>query len=395
MFYVGIDVAKNKHDCIILNENGEVLVKHFTFLNDADGFEILLHKIMSVSEDFSQFKIGLEATGHYSYNLLGFLLEQNLPTYVLNPLLIFRYKNSQTLRKTKTDKLDSHTIATFMRLAGDLKPYTTTDYHNENLKSLTRLRFKQVAERGKLKTAISRLVTILFPELEKLVCEIHRKSIYAMLLTYPGAHYLAKANLTKLTNILWENSQGHFGREDAIRFREAARNTIARGHEVVESDSIELKMTIHLIRVYDKNIAELDEKIEAIVTIEVNPAIRTIPCMGGTIGALVIAEIGDINRFDDVDKLLAYTGMSPSIYQSGQKENCHPHMEKRGSRYLRYAMYNLTQRVCQHDDYFNAYLSKKIAEGKHYNVALSHAAKKLVRLIYAIYKSGQPYVARA
>jgi transposase len=106
---------------------------------------------------------------------------------------------------------------------------------------------------------------------------------------------------------------------------------------------------------------------------------------------MILAEVGDFSRFDSPDKVLAYAGLSPSTYQSGQLTNCYAHMEKRGSRYLRYAIFNATRFVCQWDPTFAAYLAKKRAEGKHYNVAISHAAKKLVRLIYALEKSGEPY----
>ena len=94
-------------------------------------------------------------------------------------------------------------------------------------------------------------------------------------------------------------------------------------------------------------------------------------------GAMIIAEIGDFSRFDSPDKILAYAGMSPSTYQSGQLANCYSHMEKRGSRYLRYTLYNAAKYVCLWDETFAAYLAKKRAEGKHYNVAISHAAKNL------------------
>ena len=110
---------------------------------------------------------------------------------------------------------------------------------------------------------------------------------------------------------------------------------------------------------------------------------------------MIIAEIGDFSRFDSADKILAYAGMSPSTYQSGQLDNCYSHMEKRGSRYLRYALYNATKYVCHWDDSFGAYLAKKRSEGKHYNVALSHATKKLVRLIFAMEKSGKEYLPTA
>ncbi|EGN44148.1 hypothetical protein HMPREF0990_02122 [Lachnospiraceae bacterium 1_1_57FAA] len=108
-------------------------------------------------------------------------------------------------------------------------------------------------------------------------------------------------------------------------------------------------------------------------------------------GAMIIAEIGDFNRFSSPDKILAYAGLSPSTYQSGQLDGCYSHMEKRGSRYLRYALFNATKFVCIWDNQFSAYLAKKRSEGKHYNVAISHAAKKLVRVIYQLEKSGQLY----
>lgn len=124
---------------------------------------------------------------------------------------------------------------------------------------------------------------------------------------------------------------------------------------------------------------------------ELHSPITTIPGLGFRMAAMILAEVGDFTRFDSPDKLLAYAGMSPSTYQSGQLKNCYPHMEKRGSRYLRYALYNAAKYVCHWDPTFAAYLAKKRAEGKHYNVALSHAAKKLVRLIFAMEKSGIPY----
>ena len=166
MIYIGIDVAKDKHDCFITHSDGEVLSKSFTISNNRKGFDSLFQKIISVSNDLSKVKVGLEATGHYSYNLLGFLLDKGLTTYVINPLHTNLYRKSLSLRKTKTDKVDSRTIATMMMSDMNLKPYSHTSYHNEELKSLTRYRFDKVKERAKLKSSVSRLVCILFPELE-------------------------------------------------------------------------------------------------------------------------------------------------------------------------------------------------------------------------------------
>ena len=169
MICVGIDVAKDKHDCVILNSEGKILAGVFTIPNNADGFDTLLQKIRSCTSSDDKIKVGLEATGHYSYNILGFLINQGLPTYVINPLHTNLYRKSMSLRKTKTDRVDAKTIATMLMSNVDLKSYTDTAYHNEELKSLTRYRFDKVRERAQLKQSVSRLVTILFPELEKLV----------------------------------------------------------------------------------------------------------------------------------------------------------------------------------------------------------------------------------
>ena len=387
MICVGIDVAKDKHDCVILNSEGKVLAGVFTIPNNADGFDTLLQKIHGCTSPDDKIKVGLEATGHYSYNILGFLLNQGLPTYVINPLHTNLFRKSMSLRKTKTDRVDAKTIAAMLMSNVDLKSYTDTAYHNEELKSLTRYRFDKVKERAKLKSSVSRLVCILFPELEKLVPQLHIASVYALLSEFPSAHAVASAHLTRLTHLLSESSKGRYGKDMAIIFREAARNSIGSN---MPAKSLELKHTIKLIRELTSEIDEIEIEIKSIMD-DINSPILTIPGISYRMGAMIIAEIGDFNRFNSADKILAYAGMSPSTYQSGQLDNCYSHMEKRGSRYLRYALYNATKYVCHWDPTFAEYLAKKRAEGKHYNVAISHAVKKLVRVIYAMEKSGQVY----
>ena len=384
---VGIDVAKDKHDCFIQSSEGEVLADVFTISNNMDGFHTLLEKIQACTAPQDKIKVGLEATGHYSYNLLGFLLDNGLTTYVLNPLRTNLYRKSLSLRKTKTDRVDARTIAAMLLSDAGLKPYTDIAYHNEELKSLTRYRFDKVKERAKLKTSVSRLVCILFPELEKLVPTLHTASVYILLEKFPGAKQVAEAHLTSLKSLLEKASNGRYKRDMALSIRDAARNSIGSR---MPAKSLELQHTIRLIRELDAEIHEIEAEIETMMD-EIQSPITTIPGIGYRMGAMILAEAGDLSRFASPDKLLAYAGMSPSTYQSGQLKNCYPHMEKRGSRYLRYALFNATKYVCLWDPTFAAYLAKKRAEGKHYNVAISHAAKKLVRLIFAMEKSRQPY----
>ena len=391
MIYVGIDVAKDKHDCFITKSDGEVLFKAFTITNNLDGFNELHQKITSVMDDVTKVKVGLEATGHYSYNLLGYLIDKSLPTYVINPLHTNLYRKSLSLRQTKTDKVDARTIASMLMSDVNLKSYSDISYHNEELKSLTRYRFDKVKERAKLKSSVSRLVCILFPELEKLVPTLHMASVYAMLSEFPGAKQVADAHLTRLTNLLSESSKGRYGKETAIAFRNAARTSIGSN---MPAKSLELKHTIKLIRELTSDIDEIEHEIKLIMD-EINSPILSIPGINYRMGAMIIAEIGDFNRFDSPDKILAYAGLSPSTYQSGQLDGAYSHMEKRGCRYLRYALYNAAKYVCHWDPTFAEYLAKKRAEGKHYNVAISHAVKKLVRVIYHLEKTNQQYIKAA
>ena len=388
MIYVGIDVAKDKHDCFITNSDGEVLFKAFTIANNLTGFTELYQKIESVMEDVSKVKVGLEATGHYSYNLLGYLIDKGLPTYAINPLHTNLYRKSLSLRQTKTDKVDARTIASMLMSDVNLKSYSDTSYHNEELKSLTRYRFDKVKERAKLKSSVSRLVCILFPELEKLVPTLHMASVYALLSEFPGAKQVANVHLTRLTNLLTKASKGRYGKETAITFRDAARTSIGSN---MPAKSLELKHTIKLIRELTSEIDEIENEIKIIMD-EIHSPILSIPGINYRMGAMIIAEIGDFNRFDSPDKILAYAGFSPSTYQSGQLDGAFSHMEKRGSRYLRYALYNAAKYVCHWDSTFAEYLARKRAEGKHYNVAISHAIKKLVRVIYHLEKTNQQYI---
>ena len=367
MICVGIDVAKDKHDCFIMNSEGEVLHDVFTVSNSKEGFEALLQTINTCTGiGNSKIKVGLEATGHYSYNLLGFLLDNGLTTYVINPLHTNLFRKSQSLRKTKTDRVDARTIASMLMSDVSLKPYTNIAYHNSELKSLTRYRFDKVSERAKLKTSVSRLVNILFPELEKLLPTLHTASSYALLSDLPSAKHIADVHLTHLTNLLYTASKGRYNRDKAIQIRETARNSIGT---YMPAKALELKHTIKLICELDSEIDEINLAIKEIMD-KIDSPITSIPGIGLSMAAMIIAEIGDFNNFDSPDKILAFSGLSPSTYQSGKLNNCYSHMEKRGSRYLRYALFNATKLVCNWNPVFADYLAKKRLEGNSNTIVL-------------------------
>ena len=386
MIYVGIDVAKDKHDCFAISSDGEVLIENLTFKNSLEGFNLFLNSIFNFSTSLDNIKVGLEATGHYSNNILNFLTSKGFNTYVINPLHTNLYRKGHSLRKTKTDKSDARFIAT-MLITENLKPYSPVSYHISELKSLTRHRFRIVQERSKFKVSLSRLLTIIFPELADFVWSTSQKSVLNMLLELPNPKSITECNLTRLTNILSKYSKGKYGKDKAIQLRELARNSIGSNSDAF---AFELKQIINTIIFLQEQIDSLDKKIKELV-ISLNSPLLSIPGISYVSAAFILAEIGNIENFDSPSKLLAFAGLDPSTYQSGKFTATHATMVKRGSKYLRWALLNSTRLVCMRDANFNDFKNKKLAEGKHYFVALSHVAKKLVRVIYYLLKTNQSY----
>lgn len=386
MIYVGIDVAKDKHDCFAMNSDGEILIENLTFKNNYDGFNSFFNSISKFEQNLDNIKVGLEATGHYSNNILNFLTSKGFHVYVINPLQTNLYRKGLSLRKTKTDKLDAHFIAT-MLITDNLKPYSSLSYHISELKSLVRHRFRLIKERSKCKVSFSRLLTILFPELESVVWSTSQKSALYLLLEMPSAKDIASCNLKHLTSLLQKYSNGKYTKDKAVEIRELARKSIG---SVSLSQSFEMKQVIQSILFYQSQIDELDKELKKIVA-RLNTPILSIPGISYVSAAFILAEIGDINNFDSPAKVQAFAGLDPSTYQSGKYTATHSRMVKRGSKYLRWALLNASRLVAMRDKSFHDYKEKKLSEGKHYFVALSHVTKKLIRVIFYLLKTGKTY----
>lgn len=389
MLFVGIDVAKAKHDCCIIDSDGVIITDSLRISNSKEGFQILYNTILSSldSEDLSNVKIGLESTGHYSTNITNFLYSKGFHIVVLNPLVTNAFRKAGTLRKTKTDKCDAKVIAS-MLFSDDSKSYSPSSYQIQELKSLTRHRYRMIGYRSRLKLSVTRLIDIIFPELPDFVWSVHQNSCYQLLLELPSPEDIKKCHLTHLTYVISKSSRGKYGREKAVQLRELAANSIGSSNR---SLSFELQQTIRLIQSIQSEIYELDKQIKMVVD-ELNTPLMTIPGIGYTIAAIILAEIGDINNFSSPAKLLAFAGMEPSTYQSGKYTASNTPMVKRGSTYLRWALMQAARLVPMRDPTFAAYMSKKRSEGKHFNVARSHVGKKLVRVIYYLLKHNTSFV---
>ena len=384
MFLVGIDVAKDKHDCFICDSEGNVLKDVFTFSNDREGFNLLLSFMPTSSENV---KVGLEATGHYSLNLINFLIDNGYSPVVFNPLQINLFRKAHTLRKTKTDKIDAKLIA-LMLSSSDAKPHLDLSYHVMDLKSLTRYRSRLKDQLARLKISLTRIIEIMFPELEDCVYSINQKSTIALLYEFPSKELIANAHLTRLTNVLKDNSRGKYSKDNALEIRNAAINSIGTSSDAI---SFELVQTIDMINFYSSKIDDLDAKIKDIM-IELESPILSIPGISYNLGSIILAEIVDINRFGTSSQLQAFAGLDPVTHQSGKFIATGVSMVKRGSPYLRWAILNAARLVAMRDPCFKDYYQRKRKEGKHHFVALTHVAKKLIRVIFKLLKTNTQFV---
>jgi len=388
MIYVGIDVAKSKHDCCILGSNGQIIRESFTFANNRDGFEQLqaeIHHAMTQT-GLDQIKAGFEATGHYNENLAAFLRSSGIEPVVFNPLQVNLFRKSQSLRKTKTDKVDAKCIAQLL-MSAESNPVSIS-YQIQELKTLTRHRFRLISQQTKLKQSVSRLVDILFPELPSVCCSVTQVSIKALLLELNGVRQIAACRIDRLANILAKASHGRYGREKALEIKALAQRSIGSNSPAT---ALELRLTLQQLDFLQLQIRDLNKAIQAAVASTQSPLL-TIPGIGIILAAIILSEIGDIHRFSSPDKLQAFAGLDPSTYQSGKFKADRTPMVKRGSTYLRWALIQAARQVTLHCESFRRYLAVKLAQGKHYFVALGHLAKKLIRVIFRLMTANEVFV---
>lgn len=385
MIYVGIDIASEKHDCCIVREDKKIL-SSFTFPNSAKGFALLLDELAKQAPS-ENIRVGLEATGIYGTNLTAFLRRNGIETTTLNPLLLKNNLKGTTLRKTKTDKIDAKHIAYFL-MQVDTQPDLPVLYHISELKSLTRSRQKTVQERSSAMVQAKGALKVLFPEFELLFSDMFGAAATAVLTRYPSAHAVSRARVDTLANIIRKASRGRLGRARAEALKAAALTSIGTHSAALE---LNVKMYYQRIALFSEQIRELEVQIKKIM-VELDSPITTIPGISWTLGSIILAEIGDIRKFASPAKLLSFMGIEPSIYQSGKYSAASGKMVKRGSPYLRWAILQAAKSVAAYSSTFGAYFSKKQNENKHYNVAASHCAKKLVRVIFAILNKNVPFL---
>lgn len=377
MIYVGIDIAKLTHVAAVEDSNGEILIRPFPFQNDAQGLSFLLTRLDAFPKD--QILIGLESTAHYAENVIFYLMQREYQVVLINPLQTAALRNSG-IRKTKTDKVDSLLIIKALML-NHYTPLRKRDAEVLTLRGLCKTRQNLVNLRTRCKIQLDSFVDQLFPELNSFFRSgLHINTSYQLLKRHSRPSDVAKLHLTYLSNLFLKASRGKYTKQDATRLKAIAAQSVGIDNPVL---SLQIEQAIAQIELFNQQLEQIQSAIEQAMLRIASP-ILTVPGIGCINGAIILSSIGDISRFPDASKLLAYAGLDPVVRQSGQFSAHNTRMSKRGSSLLRYALINAAHNVARNNKTFADYYASKVAQGKsHYN-ALGHVAHKLIRVLFTI-----------
>ena len=386
MYIVGIDIGKNHHEASIVSPEGKQIGHSLRFATTHKGADSLMSFIFNNIGNSSCI-FGMEATGHYWYPIYSFLKARGYTIYVINPIQSDSLRKMY-IRQTKNDSIDSFLIAEVIRFG----QFTTTSMADENIlamRQLCRYRDSVISSRTEIKLRISTIMEQIFPEYEKQFSSLWLSTSMGILEKYLTPENIENAPIDELFEIIKDKSHNKLTMKKAISIREAAADTF--GIKIAQDAfSFQLKQLIDRMNFLDKQIEALDCQILEYYE-KFDCYLHTIPGIGMIAAATILAEIGDINRFKSSSALVAFAGIDPTVRQSGEFSNTHNHMSKRGSPYLRHAIFLAATTCSFHNSPLNAYYKKKREQGKHHLTATGAVARKLTTVIYAVLRDSKPY----
>ena len=386
MYIVGIDIGKNHHEASIVSPEGKQIGRSLRFATTHKGADSLMSFIFKNIGN-SPCVFGMEATGHYWYPIYSFIKAKGYTIYVINPIQSDSLRKMY-IRQTKNDSIDSFLIAEVIRFG----QFGTTSMADENIlamRQLCRYRDSVISSRTEIKLRISTIMEQIFPEYEKQFSSLWVSTSMGILEKYLTPDNIENAPIDELFEIIKDKSHNRLTRAKAISIKEAAADTF--GIKIAQDAfSFQLKQLIDRMNFLDKQIEALDCQILEYYE-KFDCYLHTIPGIGMIAAATILAEIGDINRFKSSSALVAFAGIDPTVRQSGEFSSTHNHMSKRGSPYLRHAIFLAATTCSFHNSPLNAYYKKKREQGKHHLTATGAVARKLTTVIYAVLRDGKPY----
>lgn len=385
MFYLGIDIGKNTHVASLVDDKKNVIFKAFSFSNSIDGAESLILKLEAFKNEL---EVGMEATGHYWLSLYSYLVEKNFTVRVINPIQTDGWRQGIEIRKRKTDVIDSILIADLLRY-GDFVETSLSNEDYLSLRNLSRFRSYLISSIGDLKRKTIALLDQVFPEYASSFSNIFGKTSKEILSNFSTPSDFEDINSDDLNTFLESVSKKNYASKKIDELSKKASSSFGINF-CLDSFSLQIKMLIEQISFIQNQVSDVENEIELLLE-KLNSPITTIPGIGSVNAATILGEIGDIKRFSNPSKLVAYAGLDASISQSGEYESTYNHMSKRGSPYLRRALFQSALRAEFCDPVFSDYYQKKISEGKHHLVATNAVARKLCHTIFAVLTKDEPY----
>ena len=392
MLFVGIDIGKNNHVASMMDEYEKVVFKAFSFSNTTDGGNALFSKLSSYSSNPSDFEIGMEATGHYWLSIYSFLFEKGFLLHVINPIQTDGWRKGTEIRKRKNDTIDSVLIADLIRY-GQFVQTRLADEDLFSLRTLTRFRTYLVESISDLKRKVVCVLDQIFPEYQSIFSDIFGKTSKEILLQFSSPVDFETISSESLAELHAQLSRQKIGAAKAEQLKAAASSSFGITF-AKNSFTFQLKALIEQISFIENQVKETESEISNIMR-KLDSPITTITGIGNVTGAAIISEIGDISKFDNPRKLVAFAGLDATVTQSGEFEASHNVMSKRGSPYLRKAIFQAALIASFHDPVLSVYYQKKKAEGKHHLTCVGAVARKMCNIIYAVLKNNQPYVPKA
>jgi len=386
MYIVGIDIGKNHHEASIVSPEGKQIGRSLRFATTHKGADSLMSFIFKNIGN-SPCVFGMEATGHYWYPIYSFLKAKGYTIYVINPIQSDSLRKMY-IRQTKNDSIDSFLIAEVIRFG----QFGTTSMADENIlamRQLCRYRDSVISSRTEIKLRIGTIMEQIFPEYEKQFSSLWVSTSMGILEKYLTPENIENAPIDELFEIIKDKSHNRLTKAKAISIKEAAADTF--GIKIAQDTfSFQLKQLIDRMNFLDKQIEALDIEIMKYYE-QFDCYLHTIPGIGIIGAATILAEIGDISRFKNSSALVAFAGIDPTVRQSGEFNSTHNHMSKRGSPYLRHAIFLAATTCSFHNSPLNAYYKKKRDQGKHHLTATGAVARKLTTVIYAVLRDSKPY----
>lgn len=385
MFYLGIDIGKNTHVASLVDDKKKVIFKAFSFSNSIDGAESLILKLEAFKNEL---EVGMEATGHYWLSLYSYLVEKNFTVRVINPIQTDGWRQGIEIRKRKTDIIDSLLIADLLRY-GDFVETSLSNEDYLSLRNLSRFRSYLISSIGDLKRKTIALLDQVFPEYASSFSNIFGKTSKEILSNFSTPSDFEDINSDDLNTFLESVTRKNYASKKIDELSKKASSSFGINF-CLDSFSLQIKMLIEQISFIQNQVSDVENEIEVLLE-KLNSPITTIPGIGSVNAATILGEIGDIKRFSNPSKLVAYAGLDASVSQSGEYESTYNHMSKRGSPYLRRALFQSALRAEFCDPVFSDYYQKKISEGKHHLVATNAVARKLCHIIFAVLTKNEPY----